>query len=489
VLGPERERLYHNGLRPEQDLPSFLRFAGQPTSQRFRAVRQWMTELCTLAHKWIKEGSETGPRATPMDGYTNLIFSFGLARLGEQDAARELLQKAQTVLADKDDAHLFLLGAYKHRITQALEGKPHTGPLPPHDLEYLEHMERLQRYIVDRLRKHSHILEPDQRLDPYRHWKGRISEFDKALVELTDMTDRKAIVERVQGLLKEIPKGARGHDMRASILKAGLDAAPRVGEDFARELLNQTTAAYDALPEAKEVALLELHAAFLEKALFVAAHFDRIEHIHPLLSRFQKMLQAQKGPQAVKALQSLAGQCFRSLRKVGMREEIDQLLGQMAELILEGRELSSIDFQKMVHGSEALGALLHVAVGWYYFGRERQAEPVLQTARALLLKAELHPREQTALACIYAKAVGQAPVEVAQKRLEEIFRSLKGIRDTYTTSTHFSVSQLDVLEAVVLAVVSDDFTLGTQARRWLDDDEFLVRRRIHQDLRTMMTHA
>ena len=26
------ERLFHNGLRPEQDLPAFLRFSGQPTS-------------------------------------------------------------------------------------------------------------------------------------------------------------------------------------------------------------------------------------------------------------------------------------------------------------------------------------------------------------------------------------------------------------------------------------------------------------------------
>jgi hypothetical protein len=76
-------------------------------------------------------------------------------------------------------------------------------------------------------------------------------------------------------------------------------------------------------------------------------------------------------------------------------------------------------------------------------------------------------------------------VDVVQKRLEEVFKSLKGIKDTYTTSTHFSVSQLDVVEAVVLAVVSDDFTQGTQARRWLDDDEFLVRRRIHRDMRAL----
>ena len=36
----------------------------------------------------------------------------------------------------------------------------------------------------------------------------------------------------------------------------------------------------------------------------------------------------------------------------------------------------------------------------------------------------------------------------------------------------FSQSQLKVIEAVVLAVASDDFTLGANARRWLDDDEY-----------------
>jgi cellulose synthase operon protein C len=46
-----------------------------------------------------------------------------------------------------------------------------------------------------------------------------------------------------------------------------------------------------------------------------------------------------------------------------------------------------------------------------------------------------------------------------------------------------------VIEAVVMAVVGDDFTLGASARRWLDDDEFLVRRRIHRDLRATMAQT
>ena len=47
-------------------------------------------------------------------------------------------------------------------------------------MEYLEHMERLFRYVVDRLRKHSRILEPDTEINPYRHWGARINEFERA---------------------------------------------------------------------------------------------------------------------------------------------------------------------------------------------------------------------------------------------------------------------------------------------------------------------
>ena len=72
------------------------------------------------------------------------------------------------------------------------------------------------------------------------------------------------------------------------------------------------------------------------------------------------------------------------------------------------------------------------------------------------------------------------------KRLLEMFRRLGRVADTFTTNTHYSLSQLQVIEAVVLAVVSDEFNLNQNARRWLDEDEYLVRRRIHGDLRALM---
>jgi hypothetical protein len=431
-----------------------------------REVGPWFRHLRDLAQEWVERSgglvyhtvSKKGIQISyqvPTDSYVDLTFAFGLARLGAADAARELLGRARAVLgATEDDAHQFLLTAYTFRITQALEGKPHSGPLPAEQIEHLEHMERLTGYLVDRLRRHARVLEPDEKIDPYRRYSALISAFNKALAELTDLTDPHEVADRVRRLLSGLPEGKTDNEARARVLRAGLEAAPRINEEFARQMLDQAIPAYDALPEPRQTGALVDQAAFLERALFVAAHFELVQQVHPLVERFRRMLQAQRhNPQAVQALDSLAGQCFRGLRKLGMRDEIDQLLGLMAEVILGGQELSAIDFRKLSHGPAALRALLRIAAGWYYLGRETRAEEVIRVVRTVLFEGELDGRDQTALACSYALTVGQAPVEVAQKRLEEIFRQLKGVKDTYSTRAHFSVSQLGVVEAVVLAVV------------------------------------
>jgi hypothetical protein len=173
-----------------------------------------------------------------------------------------------------------------------------------------------------------------------------------------------------------------------------------------------------------------------------------------------------------------------------MRDEIDYLLTQMDRTIREGQDIQGLDPARLADRWEAMVALLHVAGGYYYFGRGGQAEPVLRVAREILFKTGLaNIRAKTEIARTYAITAGQGPVDVAKQRLEEIFTRLEGVKNGWTTERYYNRSQLEVIEAVVMAVVGDDFTLGASARRWLDDDEFLVRRRIHRDLRATMAQT
>jgi len=182
-----------------------------------------------------------------------------------------------------------------------------------------------------------------------------------------------------------------------------------------------------------------------------------------------------------------------------MREEIDLIMKQATNRIFELHGVKKL--QELVSAASkssqplgAIAALLHLAGIRFYFGQDQEAEPVLNAARNLLFSGRLcaSPQDlpkQTKLACVYAATLGFAPTEQAQRRIEELFEKLPGIRDTFTTSSHYGWHQLEFLEAVVLAVVSDDFTMGSNVRRLLDDDEFLICQRIHRDMKHLIDQA
>ena len=426
-----------------------------------------------------------------------MIFAFGLARLGERDAAVGLLSRARAVLGGEDDAHHLLFNAFEYRIQQVLDAKAHSGPLPQEQMEFLDDLRINERkdkdaylyYVVDRLRDTSRILEPHQKIEPYRYTFTRISEVDKALAELPDVADRTQVADLVHKLLRGLHKEQDGIKTRHRVVRVALDQAPRVGEEFSREMLDEALASFDA-SESGDPNTLGNQAKLLQKALFVAAHYDRLEHVHALLTRFRKLLQGQNDAASLDSLDVLVGQCFRGLAKLGLRDEADQLVSLTAESLTGRRDLADSEaLQDPAAHVATLRALLYIAAEWLYCGQERHAEPILRIGRALLFSSHLVPMEQTPLACAYVAAVAQAPLDLAQKHLEEVFSRLQNIRDTFTTNWWYSQSQLRVIEAVVLAVVSDDFTLGADARRWLDDDEYLVRRRVHKDYRAAMAHA
>ena len=89
------------------------------------------------------------------------------------------------------------------------------------------------------------------------------------------------------------------------------------------------------------------------------------------------------------------------------------------------------------------------------------------------------------LVCTYIAAAGQAALDEALGRIDELFTSgrMDRLPNSMTSNFYYSLFHLNVVEAAVLTLATDDFALGPAARRWLDDDEYLVRRRIHGDMR------
>src|SRR5208283_5206047 len=154
-----------------------------------------VSRLNSVAQRWIElsnsrgisqtEKCQGGTEATP--AYKDLMFAFALARLGEANECRRLMKSATETLANRDEVHEFLLNAFAYRIERALESKPHGGPLPPEQMEYLKLQmgnDRFKLFKVDRLRESSWILEPQEKIDAYRTWRAHSDDLGKELVAL-----------------------------------------------------------------------------------------------------------------------------------------------------------------------------------------------------------------------------------------------------------------------------------------------------------------
>ena len=132
---------------------------------------------------------------------------------------------------------------------------------------------------------------------------------------------------------------------------------------------------------------------------------------------------------------------------------------------------------------------LNLAAGWLTFGLSDHAADILNEARTELLTPDrglkLTPPDYTLLARAYVTALGYGPSETGLPRITELFHKMDPakITNTFTSGPYYSRLHLNLVEDVILAVVSDEFALGPAGRRWLDDDEYLVRKRVHADMR------
>lgn len=516
------QRLLENGLNPEFDLPFFLRTAGLNDSDRVRLVRDEAGELHKLLRKWAEAGSKTGAVPTPVEGnptaaYVDLLFAYGLAKLGEVQQSAKLAEAARVTLekfpaeTDKGIAGRFLYKAFKHRIDQATAGHSLSGRLPQGLFDELDDIDKksegkansphgMAHFVVKRMQQQSKVLEPYERPDPYKKFttphEGGLK---KELHELSAERDPARLANRIRDMYRREGTAARGNrtspmtEKQFTVLFESLPLSARCGGAFAAELIRLVPDAlrqtFPQMPEASKK-----QAEMLERGLFLAGHFDHRDLVAQLVDAFGEVVAGKADESQLELINIVCGSCLRSLRKLGLRDDIDKLLRKLLTVVL-GRagvkDLKAKYTGRPDQWLKALQTLLNIAGGWLTFGLVDQANPILDEARNELLSApggKPMPQDHTRLAVAYVAAVGQGPAESGLQRIGELFRKIDGgkITNSFTTAPFYSRLHLNVVEEVVLAVVSDDFALGTAGRRWLEDDEYLVRRRIHADMRAVL---
>lgn len=510
------QRLLEEGLNPERNLPHFLRFAGSADSARIRLVRDKALELHGLVRAWTEKGTTAATLLAQSDGgatlgYIDLLFAFALAKLGETTAAKSFVKSAERVLTTgkPDDARAiaggFLLKAYGYRVDRVLEGKPARGPLPPELHGELAAIPPKKSngsgqmapgdrayYAIARLREQSRVLEPQERVNPYRHIIAtHQGEAAKAVLELPGIHDPQILARKIRDLYRAAKAKSDGVGTPFFVLLNALPFAARAGEAFTAEMLAAVPEVLGGKPTAAGLPPpTDEQGQLLERALVLAGHFDRRDLIGPLVEQFALLVRGKTGDQRYDLINAAAAQSVRSLRRFGMADEIDDLLQRLhAELLVSQ---TPAQFRAKLAGkpdfAKAFQSLLALAGGWLGYGLTDRAEPTLNDARDYLLSreaAKLSAKDYAALAQAYIAALGGGPVEFALPRVAEFFQRTDPARVTnaWTTAPCYSRFHLNVAEEVVLALAGDEVALGPNGRRWLEEDEYLIRRRIHRDMK------
>jgi hypothetical protein len=233
--------------------------------------------------------------------------------------------------------------------------------------------------------------------------------------------------------------------------------------------VSQATALLEELVPALEPIEALDRALLLDEALVLAAHFGHETLVDELSGRLQKLI-AEVGPEQAEKIGSVLEGALRTLRRVGLRDRAATLLETVAAITAGD-------------ATELLIARVQVAGGFIYLGKTDRAESLLEPARARLADADMPIKERLELTRAVANAVALSSPEARVAENSTLASLLPLITDSFSTNSHFCLSLLHFLESLITGLVPPDRGRDGPAAAYLDEDEHLVRRRIHRDLR------
>ncbi len=448
-------------------------------------------ELHATVRKWLEDSAvqQKNDHIRANFPYADLMFAFAFATLGDHPTAKKLVEDARRVMEgpipEGGDPRAeqavtaaltknFLFKAFCYRVDQALGGKSLGGQLSAEVMNYREEIRRrtgtgrvnnpymLALYVIDRFRDQSRIVEPAGAVDPYSDWTKHGDVLKRALGELHTIREPAVLAERIRHLYQHGVEDKPLKELQFYVLHEGLLLSARVNEAFTMELLALVPAALSigsgSTTESPD--LPKKQAELLERALFLAGHFSRGEIVSTLVDEFTTLVRAKPEWMRYRLISYGTRQCLFTLKKLGLRDELDRLLINLHREALGGvstAELRKKYSSKPESWSAALQTLLNLAGGWLFLGLPDRANPILTEARnELLIPGTLLPtKEYTELARAYVSAWGQSQAtETGLGMMIELFRKMdpKKITNTWATAQYYSRFHLNLVEDTVLAL-------------------------------------
>jgi hypothetical protein len=264
-----------------------------------------------------------------------------------------------------------------------------------------------------------------------------------------------------------------------------------MGEEFAVRILNQVPKLWDELRSVPETLASEYkiyagenEIALLQQALLLAAHFNQVALAKELFLRLSNHLKKLNPANLYTSAQKIARSVVRGLRKLGLREELKKFIEQVYTQLVPKGDLAQARVSSGKDWPDALTALLAIAEAWEAMNLREQALPIFQEARNYLFdeKSAAQALKYTLVARSYVAALSQLPAAKMFERIAELFSRLAPLPNTQTPSPFYSRLHLLILEETIRTLIGENQAISPEVRRWLEDDEFLVRQRIHRDM-------
>ncbi len=453
-----------NAIR--RGLPSFLSGSGATSAA---ALSQYPA-IAAAAKAW----HDGDPNTTVNRPYANYLLAFGAAKTGNADLAHSLMREAQTQAKPGDPVHEFLHGAFGHRITQAIGGAAHGQSLPDPLMNHLSGIAgTMDKYAANRLRQNSWVLEPEQRVKAYHSASIGTPEYQA----LANAHGSKEFVAQASNMLKR----ATGND-RISTLANIVPLLPRGSGEFAAAVLHDVPAALDKSAGSDAGTRISL----LERSLFLAAHYGNQDLVKNLFSRAESIVGEAKGRDKQLAIGNVAANAVQGLAKTGLSDLGTSFLERMEKMLTNGKPLADVKAANPNLWASTAAGLSGVAEGWNAIGATQRADRLLNDIGADLAKpwpsTGTNDHDMVHAVSRYISAAGNGNPDAAVTRLANLFRSLPKLAENrMSTKTHFSEPHTTILDSLAKAMAGEGMQMSEQSKKWLDEDEYLTRRRIHSD--------
>jgi hypothetical protein len=449
-------------------------------------------EAVELLHAACRQWAAPVPVHLP---YSDLTFAFGLATLGDAAGARRLLGEGVAALEAgpvptggfRDAVETaavtirrFLSLVFRFRVERALGGKAHVGPLSGEVLEEWYQIVRrvrggpalnpykLVEHAVNVYRLESRVLEPVDRPDPYREWSGPHDDLERQLAEVQALRDPAELAGRLGRLVRGVVSGGDPGPDRLHILRDALSLAVRAGAASAAEVLDLihpvlSGATGEAVVNGQgQGPVIWRQAQLLEQGLCVAGWTGRADLTHAWAGRLVELAERFPVESRLKLIRTAGPQCLRSLRGLGLSDDIDRIATRLRAVVPASRPDDAPEAVACL-----LGAKLVLAAVWLTLGCVEEAAPVLVQARHELLGpggSKLSSKDYTELARAYVFSLGQGHPAHGLGQLIDLFRELppEKVTNTWTTAEFFSRSHLILTEEAVAAAVRMSLDLPTR---------------------------